>query len=112
MPRDPGAHRRCDDYIVRRQIESGIDVGNDGEMPRSTFGHIIERMSGWRSLESPTDPRHAALPKWWQNFQAQRAPANVYGFRGDGPVRYESLTAPGPGCFARWAPDATSPRPS
>jgi 5-methyltetrahydropteroyltriglutamate--homocysteine methyltransferase len=30
------------DHIVRRQLEAGIDVGNDGEMPRSTFfGYIM-----------------------------------------------------------------------
>ena len=36
------------DTIVRHQLESGIDVGNDGEMPRSTFfGYITGRMSGF-----------------------------------------------------------------
>ena len=36
------------DNVVRRQLDCGIDVGNDGEMPRSTnFGYITRRMSGF-----------------------------------------------------------------
>jgi 5-methyltetrahydropteroyltriglutamate--homocysteine methyltransferase len=83
------------DYIVRRQLEAGIDVGNDGEMPRSTFfGYIIGRMSGFggRSNRRPIlDMQH--FPKWWQNFQARGTRRlNVYGFPAAiGPVRYESL---------------------
>ena len=61
------------DYIVRRQLECGIDVGNDGEMPRSTFfGYITGRMSGFggQSKRRPIlDMQH--FPKWWQNYQAR-----------------------------------------
>ena len=53
------------DHIVRRQLDCGIDVGNDGEMPRSTFfGYIIGRMSGFggQSNRRPIlDMQH------WQN---------------------------------------------
>jgi 5-methyltetrahydropteroyltriglutamate--homocysteine methyltransferase len=83
------------DHIVRRQLDCGIDVGNDGEMPRSTFfGYIIGRMSGFggRSNRRPIlDMQH--FPKWWQNFQARGTRRlNVYGFPAAiGPVRYESL---------------------
>jgi 5-methyltetrahydropteroyltriglutamate--homocysteine methyltransferase len=83
------------DHIVRRQLEAGIDVGNDGEMPRSTFfGYIIGRMSGFggQSNRRPIlDMQH--FPKWWQNFQARGTRRlNVYGFPAAiGPVRYESL---------------------
>src|SRR3546814_10951319 len=44
------------DYVVRRQLGCGIDVGNDGETPRSTFfGYVTERMSGFggRSRRRP-----------------------------------------------------------
>ena len=83
------------DYIVRRQLECGIDVGNDGEMPRSTFfGYIIGRMSGFggRSNRRPILDMQR-FPKWWQNFQARGVRRlNVYGFPAAiGPVRYESL---------------------
>ena len=83
------------DHIVRRQLDCGIDVGNDGEMPRSTFfGYITGRMSGFggRSNRRPIlDMQH--FPKWWQNFQARGVRRlNVYGFPAAiGPVRYESL---------------------
>ena len=51
------------DYIVRRQLGCGIDVGNDGEMPRSTFfGYITGRMSGFGGQSKRrADPRHATL---------------------------------------------------
>ena len=83
------------DHIVRRQLEAGIDVGNDGEMPRSTFfGYIIGRMSGFggQSNRRPILDMQR-FPKWWQNFQARGTRRlNVYGFPAAiGPVRYESL---------------------
>ena len=83
------------DLIVRRQLDCGIDVGNDGEMPRSTFfGYITGRMSGFggQSKRRPIlDMQH--FPKWWQNYQARGVRRlNVYGFPAAiGPVRYESL---------------------
>jgi 5-methyltetrahydropteroyltriglutamate--homocysteine methyltransferase len=83
------------DHVVRRQLDCGIDVGNDGEMPRSTFfGYIIGRMSGFggQSNRRPIlDMQH--FPKWWQNYQARGVRRlNVYGFPAAiGPVRYESL---------------------
>src|SRR6266436_4920195 len=83
------------DNIVRRQLEAGIDVGNDGEMPRSTFfGYITGRMSGFggRSNRRPILDMQR-FPKWWQNYQARGVRRlNVYGFPAAiGPVRYESL---------------------
>src|SRR5258708_7142628 len=83
------------DHIGRRQLDCGIDVGNDGEMPRSTFfGYIIGRMSGFggRSNRRPIlDMQH--FPKWWQNFQARGVRrVNVYGSAAAiGPVHYDSL---------------------
>ena len=83
------------DHIVRRQLDCGIDVGNDGEMPRSTFfGYITGRMSGFggQSNRRPILDMQR-FPKWWQNYQARGVRRlNVYGFPAAiGPVRYESL---------------------
>jgi 5-methyltetrahydropteroyltriglutamate--homocysteine methyltransferase len=36
------------DYVVRRQLESGVDVGSDGEQPRVSYmTYIPKRMSGF-----------------------------------------------------------------
>src|SRR5215470_11046159 len=83
------------DHIVRRQLDCGIDVGNDGEMPRSTFfGYITGRMTGFggRSNRRPILDMQR-FPKWWQNYQARGVRRlNVYGFPAAiGPVRYERL---------------------
>jgi 5-methyltetrahydropteroyltriglutamate--homocysteine methyltransferase len=83
------------DYIVRRQLESGIDVGNDGEVPRSSFfGYITGRMSGFggRSNRRPILDMQR-FPRWWQNYQARGVRRlNVYAFPAAiGPVRYQSL---------------------
>lgn len=83
------------DYVVRRQLESGIDVGNDGEVPRSTFfGYITRRMSGFggQSKRRPILDMQR-FPKWWENYQRRGVRRlNVYGFPAAvGPVRYESL---------------------
>ena len=39
-------------WVVQKQLESGIDVGNDGEEPRIGFQtYVPQRMSGfWRRL--------------------------------------------------------------
>jgi 5-methyltetrahydropteroyltriglutamate--homocysteine methyltransferase len=83
------------DYVVRRQLEAGIDVGNDGETPRSTFfGYITRRMSGFggQSRRRPILDMQR-FPKWWEGFQRRGVRRlNVYGFPAAiGPVRYESL---------------------
>jgi 5-methyltetrahydropteroyltriglutamate--homocysteine methyltransferase len=59
------------DYVIRRQLDCGIDAGDDGEMPRSTFfGYITGRMSGFggRSNRRPIFDMQR-FPKWWQNTQ-------------------------------------------
>jgi 5-methyltetrahydropteroyltriglutamate--homocysteine methyltransferase len=83
------------DYVVRRQIESGIDVGNDGEMPRTTFvSYISERMSGFggRSNRRPFLDMQR-FPKWTQNYQARGVRRlNVFALPAAiGPVRYGGL---------------------
>lgn len=40
--------------IISRQIEAGIDIGNDGEMPRTDFvSYIAERMGGFGHGDGP-----------------------------------------------------------
>src|SRR3546814_8208173 len=71
------------DYVVRRQLGCGIDVGNDGETPRSTFfGYVTERMSGFggRSKRRPILDMQR-FPKWWEGYQARGVRRlNVNGF--------------------------------
>ncbi|MFZ5783717.1 MAG: methionine synthase [Pseudomonadota bacterium] len=95
LSRLPALTDEAMDHVVRRQLECGIDVGNDGEMPRSTFfGYITGRMSGFggQSKRRPILDMQQ-FPKWWQNYQARGVRRlNVYGFPAAvGPVRYESL---------------------
>ena len=83
------------DYAVRRQLESGIDVGNDGETPRSTFfGYITRRMSGFggQSKRRPVKDM-TNFPKWWDGFVKRGVRRlNVYGFPAAiGEIRYGKL---------------------
>ncbi|MGD9535678.1 MAG: methionine synthase [Alphaproteobacteria bacterium] len=79
------------DWVVRNQIESGIDVGNDGEEARVGFQtYVTNRMSGWGGVSQrklPTDmvrfPKYAEMftqriwstdqerPRVWNAPQAQ-----------------------------------------
>jgi 5-methyltetrahydropteroyltriglutamate--homocysteine methyltransferase len=39
------------DYVIEKQIDSGVDVGNDGEQPRVGFQtYVTERMSGFSGV--------------------------------------------------------------
>jgi 5-methyltetrahydropteroyltriglutamate--homocysteine methyltransferase len=39
------------DYVIRRQVEAGIDVGSDGEQPRVSYmTYVPERMSGFSGV--------------------------------------------------------------
>ena len=81
----PALTEEAMDRIVRRQLDCGIDVGNDGEMPRSTFfGYITERMSGFggRSNRRPILDMQQ-FPKWWQNFLAELLDIGVDCFKTD-----------------------------
>ena len=59
---------------VCRQLDCGIDVGNDGEMPRRTFFVHRAHVGLRRPLEPPI-PDMQRFPKWGQNYQARRPPA-------------------------------------
>ena len=54
------------DYVIARQVEAGVDVGNDGEQPRVGFStYVPQRMSGFGGASErppPLDAKH--FPKW------------------------------------------------
>ena len=58
------------DWVVKKQIESGIDIGNDGEEARVGFQtYVINRMSGWGGVSKrklPTDM--VVFPKYADMF--------------------------------------------
>lgn len=85
--------------VVARQIAIGIDVGNDGEMPRTDFvSYAAERMSGFdrggedgQTRRLPLDATH--FPVWFARVrESGRRRINPYGLpRAIGPVAYDGL---------------------
>ena len=59
--------------IVKRQLEIGINIGNDGEMPRTDFvSYITERMSGFGRGKGPNRPLPLdakKFPLWFELMQ-------------------------------------------
>jgi 5-methyltetrahydropteroyltriglutamate--homocysteine methyltransferase len=48
QPADPAALRTAVDAIVRRQVETGLDIVNDGEFGKSSWSaYILDRISGF-----------------------------------------------------------------
>ena len=46
------------DHVIARQLENGVDVANDGELPRIGFSTYVQsRMSGFGG-ESPAQRHH------------------------------------------------------
>ena len=86
------------DDIVARQVEAGIDIGNDGEMPRTDFiSYIAERMSGFGRGEGPTRslPLDAkTFPIWFENIQRSgRRRISAYGLpQAIGPLSYDDTS--------------------
>ena len=86
------------DDIVDRQIAVGIDIGNDGEMPRTDFiSYIAERMSGFGRGEGPTRglPLDAkTFPIWFENIQRSgRRRISAYGLpQAIGPLSYDDTS--------------------
>jgi 5-methyltetrahydropteroyltriglutamate--homocysteine methyltransferase len=54
------------DYVLRRQLDAGIDVGSDGELPRIAFHmYVKDRMSGFGGRTARgTFSDVAKFPKW------------------------------------------------
>jgi hypothetical protein len=72
------------DHIVRRQLDCGIDVGNDGEMPRSTFfGYLRQLRRHRRARPAATAPRHARPAAAGHDHPRRRSGAPTWrsGFR-------------------------------
>ena len=71
--------------VVERQRSAGIDIGNDGEMPRTDFvSYITERMSGFGRGDGPTRPLPLdaqKFPIWFDLIkQSGRRRIDVYDF--------------------------------
>ena len=71
--------------VVAAQLEAGVDIGNDGEMPRTTFvDYISERIAGFAKAERgerpiPLDAQK--FPIWFSNVEVSgRRRINVYEF--------------------------------
>ena len=84
--------------VVSRQLDIGIDIGNDGEMPRSDFiSYISERMRGFGPGEGPErqlplDAR--TFPIWFRQLQ-QSGRRRISPYRlpkAIGPLSYEDLS--------------------
>ena len=54
------------DYVVREQLDAGIDIGSDGELPRIAFHmYVKDRMSGFGGRTARgTFSDIAKFPKW------------------------------------------------
>ena len=68
-------------HVVDRQLESGVDVGNDGEQPRVSFQtYVTSRMTGFGGEGKRPMPLETKLyPKWAELLKARRAArARVY----------------------------------
>ena len=72
------------DYVVTKQIEAGVDVGNDGELPRPSFvSYVHHRMSGFGgSSERPTPLDARRFPRWAELMgkARERRRMDVYAF--------------------------------
>ena len=60
-------------FVVRRQIEAGIDIGNNGEVPRTDFiSYVTERIDGFGRGDGPQRqlPMDAkAFPVWFEELR-------------------------------------------
>ena len=73
------------DTVVDKQISAGIDIVNDGEMPRTDFvSYITERMTGFGRGPGATRPvpmDAKTFPVWFDQInQSGRRRINVYDF--------------------------------
>lgn len=89
------------DEVIAKQIECGIDIGNDGEMPRPTFfSYIADRMTGFgpgigKAPNRPVPMDAKAFPIWFDQIsKGGRRRLNVYQFdHAIGDIRYENTAA-------------------
>jgi len=85
-------------HVVERQLAAGIDIGNDGEAPRTDFvSYITGRMEGFGRGEGPTRPLPMdakTFPIWFEQISGgSRRRINVYDFpQAIGEIVYEDLS--------------------
>jgi 5-methyltetrahydropteroyltriglutamate--homocysteine methyltransferase len=83
-------------WVVERQIEAGIDIGNDGEQQRESFFlHVRHRMSGFGGTWQRTPPADVErYPEFKQARNAQlagkEAVSSFAPFKAIGAVRYDN----------------------
>ena len=81
--------------VVRRQLDAGIDIGNDGEQPRAGFStYVARRMRGFGGTSRrPAAKEFAEFPDYAAMLARRRADAARIGDapQAVGPVRYEGL---------------------
>src|SRR5262245_12371741 len=78
--------------IVRKQVELGIDVVDDGEYGKPSFvTYINERLGGFER-----DPGTAARSHWAQSREARSFPDFYGGGQGLGPARPDNMVCTGP----------------
>ena len=77
--------RRAVRAVVEAQLAAGVDIGNDGEMPRTTFvDYIAERIAGFAKGERgerplPLDAQR--FPRWFEHVEhSARRRIDVYEF--------------------------------
>lgn len=85
-------------HVVGKQLAAGIDIGNDGEAPRTDFvSYITDRMEGFGRGEGPTRPLPLdaqKFPIWFEQIkESGKRRINVYGFpQAVGEISYEDLS--------------------
>jgi len=109
QPIDEPAFQQClrasVSEVVRRQIETGLDLINDGEFGKtiSWSRYVLERMSGFvqRNVQ-PGDPSmpqasigkdHRDFPEFYAEYDASQGFTRLKGWAVTGPVSYTGTTA-------------------
>lgn len=81
--------------IVRRQVELGVDVIDDGEMGKPSFvTYVTDRLSGFELSDKPTDlpwsgsKEYVSFPEFYAATTPQTPNARVRRFACTGPIAY------------------------
>jgi len=87
---DPGALRAAVAETVRRQLDAGVDIVNDGESSKPSYAtYVIERLSGFGGEPEPIQPRaDDDFPEFTRTMRARFTSAVVPAPTCDGPVAY------------------------
>lgn len=85
-------------HVVEKQVAAGVDIGNDGEAPRTDFvSYITDRMEGFGRGEGPTRPLPLdaqKFPIWFEQIrESGKRRINVYTFpQAIGDISYDDLS--------------------